>query len=74
MNLSTGKWTELFSAENFTLVKKGIYKLLFLIGKSEIGYNGRDSYYKLYDEKGTLQKEFNDKSSFEKFKLSIKYP
>lgn len=71
VDISNGKWAELFPTENYTLIKKGIYKSLFLINRSEIGYKGRDIYYKLCDEKGEIKKEFNNESSFNIFKLSI---
>jgi hypothetical protein len=71
VDIQTGKWTELFSAENYELIQKGTYKGLFLIGKSEVGYNGRGVYYKLYDESGEMKKEFNSEKSFNDFKESI---
>jgi hypothetical protein len=71
VNLLTGKWTELFSAEHFEILSKDPYKNLFLVSKNEIRDRGRDTYYKLMDEKGKVLKEFSDKDSFNQFKKQI---
>lgn len=62
----------MFTAESFELINKEPYKGLFLIGRSEIGYKGRDIYYKLCDEKGVVKKEFDSKESLMKFRSEIK--
>ena len=72
VDLESGKWHELFSAESFELIKKGQFKGLFLIAKSEIGTRGRDLYYKLCDENGVVKKEFESEESLMRFRNEIK--
>jgi hypothetical protein len=69
VEISTGKWTELFSAESFEMISKGKFKGLFLIARSEIKNRGRDIYYKLCDESGKVLKEFDSETSLMKFKF-----
>jgi|GEM_PF-1076109 len=68
VEISTGKWSELFSAESFELILHGKFKGLFLIAKSEVRNRGRDIYYKLCDESGKILKEFDSETSLLKFK------
>lgn len=72
VDLESGKWHELFSAESFELIKKGQFKGLFLISKSEVGSRGRDLYFKLCDENGVVKKEFDSEKSLMKFRNEIK--
>ncbi|QHI39140.1 hypothetical protein IMCC3317_45410 [Kordia antarctica] len=72
VNLENGKWKELFATENYELVKKGAYKGLFLISKSEIRDKGRAIYFMICNEEGKTLKDFKDEASFNDFKNSIK--
>lgn len=72
VNLTTGVWTELFPADQFELIKKGQYKGLLLIGRSEIkGAGGRRIYYYLVNEKNETLKEFDSEDSFILFKKEM---
>jgi hypothetical protein len=68
VNIDTGVWTELFSAESFELMSDQSGRHLFLIAQSEIRNKGRDIYYKLCDEPGKVLKEFDTQESMLKFK------
>lgn len=72
VDLESGKWQELFSANSFELIKKGPYKGLFLIGTSRVGYKGREIYFKLCNEMGEAKKEFDNEDSMMKFRSEIK--
>lgn len=72
VDLESGKWFELFSSESFELIKKGQYKGLYLVGKSEVGYKGRDIYFKLCNELGEVKKEFDSEESLRKFRGDVK--
>jgi hypothetical protein len=72
INLTTGKWTELFPANHFELIKHGQYKGLFLVARSEIkGAGGRSDYYYLVNEKNQTLKEFDTEGYYLQFKKSI---
>lgn len=71
VNIGSGKWIELFSAESFEVVQKDDGTWLFLVAISEIRNRGRDIYYKLCDEAGTVLKEFDTQDSMLKFKKSV---
>lgn len=71
VNVETGVWTELFSAESFELIPTQAGKHLFLIAKSEVRNRGRDIYYKLCDESGSVLKEFNSQENMLKYKDSV---
>jgi len=72
VNLTTGVWKELFPAETFELITKGQYRGLFLIGQSQVGYKGRDIYFKVCDEKGKTLKDFDSENSLMKFRSEMK--
>src|SRR5690554_5554629 len=58
VNIETGKWDELFSANYFEYIQDGNYKGSFLIVKSEIRDKGRDEYFMIVNEQGDIIKEF----------------
>ncbi|WP_295653608.1 hypothetical protein [uncultured Mucilaginibacter sp.] len=69
VDLATGKWSKIFPADKFELIKRGSYKGLFLIGRNEIkGAGGRFTYYYLVNEKNEALKEFDSESSYNLFK------
>lgn len=68
VDLKTGKWTELFSVENFETIRTGKYKNKLLVGKSEIGNEGRDIYYKVCDHYGKILLEFDGYEEYMKFR------
>ena len=73
VNIETGEWTELFTAESFEIIDKGSYKGNFLVGQSLIeDENGRDIYYRLLDESGKIIKKFSDEESMNVFKAELK--
>ena len=70
VKVDTGIWTELFSAESFELMSSDNGVHLFLIARSEIRNKGREIYYKLCDESGTVLKEFDSQESMLKYRNS----
>ena len=68
VEIESGKWIELFSAESFELIIEGQHKNRFLVATSEIRIKGRDIYYSLRDEKGKVYKEFDSEESLMKFR------
>lgn len=70
VNIETGIWIELFSAESFEVISEEGDNCLFLIAKSEIRNQGRDVYYKLCNESGMVLKEFDSQQSMLKYKNS----
>lgn len=71
VHIEGGRWQELFSANNFTLIKKGSNRGNFLIAKSEIRDKGRAIYYSLVDENGKVKKEFLNHRMAEQFLTSV---
>lgn len=71
VNLSTGKWTEFFSAESYTLVESGQFKGCFFVGVSEVGPKGRDVYFKLAVQNGKILKEFESYEAMISFRNEI---
>jgi len=71
LEIATGKWNLLFSAEFFELLNSGSFKDYFLIGRNEVGAGGQGIYYYLMNETGKKVKEFNSRESMEQFKNSI---
>lgn len=71
VNISSGVWTELFAADWYEKLNSNKFKNHYLIGKSMIGKDGRDIYYRLVDEAGELVKEFKNKESMNTFKKSV---
>lgn len=63
VNIKTGAWEELFAAGQYEYITKGDFKGQFLISRSEIRDKGRDSYYMLVNEQGTVTKEFENKAN-----------
>jgi hypothetical protein len=59
INLNTGKWTELFLAENFELLNFDPYKGMFLAGQSDDLDRGPDIYYRVLVEDGRVVKDLN---------------
>lgn len=59
INLTTGKWTELFLAENFELLNFDPYKGMFLAGQSDDLDRGPDIYYRVLVEDGRVVKDLN---------------
>ena len=72
LDLNTGKWNQLFSAESFELIRSGQFINCFLIGQFEMGARGKGIYYYLLDSKGLRLKEFDSKESMQQFKEVIK--
>jgi outer membrane protein assembly factor BamB len=72
VDLKTGKWTELFPAETFEQLTISPFKGHYLVGQSDIGENGRGTYYRLVDSKGNIVKKFNDERSMMNFKIGLK--
>lgn len=71
VNIEKGWWQELFSANNFTLIKKGPNRGTFLVIRSEIRDKGRDAYYMLVNENGKVMKEFLNEKMAEQFLKSL---
>jgi hypothetical protein len=71
VNVDTGEWIELFSAESFELIPQDDDICLFLVAVSEIRNRGRDIYYKLCTEFGKVLKEFDTQDSMMKYKDSL---
>jgi hypothetical protein len=72
LDLQNGKWNELFSAENFELLKSGLFENYLVIARKEMATKGGGLFYYLVDETGKKYKEFDSKESVEQFKNSIK--
>lgn len=72
VNISSGKWTELFTAEWYQEIKKKPYEGHFLVGQSIIGDNGRGIYYRLVDSTGQVVKKFDSKESMAAFEKTLK--
>lgn len=72
LDLLTGKWNQLFSAESFELIRSGQFAGYFLIGQYELGPRGKGIYYYMLDESGKRFKEFDSKESMLQFKEAIK--
>ncbi len=68
VNIDTGKFEDLFSAETFDIIKSGRLKGKFLVGSSEIHDRGRDIYYKVCDAKGNVLKRFEDYEEYMTFR------
>jgi len=72
VNIETGEWTELFSADYFEIIPSGKHIGNFLISRSEIRDKGRAGYFMLVDKKGTVLKDFGDsRERMEAFKNTI---
>ncbi|NOS90950.1 MAG: DUF4339 domain-containing protein [Cyclobacteriaceae bacterium] len=71
VNLKTGVWTELFTAEWFEQIDKEPYKGYFFAAQSIVGDKGRGIYYRLVDTTGQVIKEFSDKENLDKFKSTL---
>lgn len=72
VNIKTGMWTDLFTAENFEQIDHGQYKGYFLAAQSDIGENGRDIFYRLVNDSGTILKKFSDEDAMKAFKKEMK--
>ena len=59
MDVASGKWYELFSAETFELLNFDPYKGMFLVGQSDDLDRGRDIYYRILIEDGRVVKDLN---------------
>ena len=70
VDIETGSFKELFSAEKVEIIKSGKYKDLLLIGVSEVGERGRDVYYKVSDWKGNNIISFSDRDEYMVFRSS----
>ena len=68
IDINSGKFEELFSAEKFDIITSGKYKGKFLVGISEIRDRGRDIYYHVYDENGRSLKKFEDYADYMQFR------
>ncbi|MFC2111193.1 hypothetical protein ACFLQ5_01940 [Bacteroidota bacterium] len=67
VEISTGKWFELFPANSYEYIIKGNYKGLFFITSREIVQNSLMDVYKIVNEEGNVKKEFKDYQSAKKF-------
>lgn len=72
LDLSTGKWNQMFSAESFELIRSGQFTGYFLIGQYELGPRGKGIYYYMLDGTGKRFKEFDSKESMQQFKEATK--
>lgn len=72
VNLKTGKWQEMFSAESFEQINTKTYYGCFFIEQSDLGEYGRDIYYRLVDSNGNIIKKFTNKESMNDFRNGIK--
>lgn len=72
VNIENGKWDELFATNQFEYITKGSHKGQFLITRSEIRDKGRASYHMLLNEKGIVNKEFENQTSANDFMKIIK--
>lgn len=70
VDIETGSFKELFSAEKVEIIKSGQYKDLLLIGVSEVGARGRDIYYKVSNWKGNYLMSFSDREEYMAFRSS----
>lgn len=59
VDIKSGRFEELFSAESFDIIKSGKFKGNFLVSVSEIGDKGRDIFYKICDSNGKTIKRFS---------------
>lgn len=70
VDIVSGRYQELFSAERFEFIKSGEFKSLLLVGVSEARDRGRMLYYKVCDWEGNVIKEFKDYEEFMTFRSS----
>ncbi len=68
VDLNTGKFDDLFSAEKFDIIRSGKYRNKFLVGVSEIRNEGRQTYYKVCDSRGDVLHEFVDYDEYMVFR------
>lgn len=68
IDIVSGKFTELFSAEKYDIITSGKYKRNFLVGVSDIGENGRDIFYRVLNFKGETLKKFNSEADYMEFR------
>ncbi len=71
LDMESGEWHELFSAENYELLTSGPFEDYFIIARKESPSKGGGLFYYLVDEIGKKFKEFDSKESVEQFKKSI---
>jgi hypothetical protein len=71
VEIETGRWIELFTAESFELIRSGLYQNMLLVAQSEIRNRGRDIYYKLCDQSGKVHKEFDSVESLMQLRDSL---
>ncbi len=67
VNVETGAWMLVDSAERFEPLTQNAYAGHFLVAYSGIRASGRQAYYKVIDADGHQVKEFADKASAQKF-------
>jgi hypothetical protein len=72
VDLKTGVWVELFTAEMFEQIDKEPYKGYFLAGQSDVEDRGRDVYYRLLNDSGQIVKKFNDEESMKEFRNGLR--
>ncbi|MEK7523902.1 MAG: hypothetical protein AAB588_02610 [Patescibacteria group bacterium] len=72
VDIKTGQWTELFTAESFEELGKEPYKGYFLAGQSDIEDRGRDIYFRLLNDSGRIIKKFGDEESMKEFRAVLK--
>ncbi|MCE3229389.1 MAG: hypothetical protein K0S32_3940 [Bacteroidetes bacterium] len=72
VNIKTGMWTDLFTAESFEQINSGQYKGFFFAAQSDIGENGRDIFYRLVNDSGTIIKKFSDEEAMNAFRKEMK--
>lgn len=70
VDIETGRFQELFSAEKVEVIRSGQFKDLLLIGVSEVGERGRDIYHKVSDWKGNYLMSFSDREEYMAFRSS----
>lgn len=71
VDIKSGRLKELFSAEQFEIIKSGQYKNKFLVGVGTIEERGRDIYYRMCDGTGKALIKFSDYDSYKAFRGKV---
>ena len=72
LDLNTGKWNQLFSAESFEIIGSGQFTNYFLTSQYEVGPRGKGIRYYMLDSQGARIKEFDSKESMNQFRDAVK--
>jgi|GEM_PF-5252778 len=71
VNISSGEWTDKFTAEWYKPFNMGHFKNHYLVGQSIIRENGYGIYYSLVDDSGNVIKQFKNKESMKDFEEQL---